>query len=829
MATGLSEVASPNTRLDEKDLAELLRVLHPARIEYNSFGLQIGVGVGEIACIEQTHKDPRHCLREILTARLKKSEPLTWNDIVAALREECVGLGKVADDIREKYAHLFTPTISMASKYEHGKQFDQVLREADSEDDEIETCRQRHERISEQDSDEEVGGSEKRTQSLRKRESRHEIKLKDILKPKEYASMKKKSPAGDHRARVSKEGERSSEYEGIDRKNVQEVESEDEKDVALSRKERKGGKPAHDREKRVNDKERLNKKDKFMKDESHSEPEVVREMSKQKKKATHDKEESVSDHNHHSDSEVCGKRVKKGSRKGEVNIESESEASSDEEEMQRSSLEDDTSHKESAKRKHVTKHTEMKVKAQKEHREDRRHKDAKSRDIQYSDEEVSTKATQKLRRSKKVETESDKESSSASSSDEEEIEVTKHTKHTETKSAAHSKYTAHYESEEKGKISGKKRVSLKLQSTTAVSPCPELYKHKRGEKAVKVGKSVDSGKETYHKTSSKPLINQREDQEEKLELVSGKKGTAPPLERDLPSSEMAETDSGDGESDESSEDENESEQQSSNEEEETENDDSSSVEGKEEKGSEKSRKSKHKASTSTTTTEMRKTKSQDGDDNSKQKKSSKALSKDDSHGDKEGSDPGGSRDQEDQPKKRNRRRKHRERSKNPIIRGGSSPSSSQEERKKRNKRGREHNKKSNRKKRERKVKDGAAGTDDSSPECDMVKNQSEVEKKELASVFERFYGELCCVEFNPKGIAAQLQKKGLISIPLMKELIVSPESQQAKIITLIDALYEMIKSHPEHLFSCIEVMFKNDALQEAGRELLTEAGKNKNL
>ena len=823
MATGSSEVASPNTRLDEKDLPELLRVLHPARIEYNSFGLQIGVGVGEIACIEQTHKDSRHCLREILTARLKKSEPLTWSDIVAALREECVGLGKIADDIREKYAHLFTPTISMASKYEHGKEFDKVLREADSEDDEIETCCQRHERISEQDSDEEVGGREKRTQSLRKRESRHEIKSKDILKPKEYASMKKKSPGGDHRARVSKEGERSSEYEGIDRKNVQEVESEDEKDVALSRKElrkRKGGKPANDRQKRVHDKERMNKKDKFMKDESHSEPEEVREKCKQ---ATHDKEESVSDHNHHSDSEVCGKRVKKGSRKGEVNIESESEASSDEEEMQRSSLEDDTSHKESAKRKHVTKHTEMKVKAQKEHREDRRHKDAKSRDIQYSDEEVSTKATQKLRRSKKVETESDEESSSASSSDEEEIEVTKHTKHTETKSAAHSKDTTHFESEEKGKTSGKKRVSLKLQSTTAVSPCPELYKDKRGKKAIKVGKSIDSSKETYHKTSSKPLRNQREDQEEGREVVSGKKGTAPPLERDLPSSEMAETDSGDGESDESSEDENESEQKSSDEEEETENDDSSSVEEKEEKGSKKSRKCKHKASTPTTTTEMQKTKSQD---DSKQKKSSKALLKDDSHGDKEGSDPGGSRDQEDQPKKRNRRRKHRERSKTPIVRGGSSPSSS--ERKKRNKRGREHNKKSNRKKRERKVKDGASGTDGSSPECDMV-NQSEVEKKELASVFERFYGQLCCVEFNPKEIAAQLQKKGMISIPLMKELIVSPESQQAKIVTLIAALYEMIKSHPEHLFSCIEVMVKNDALQETGRELLAEAGKNKNL
>ena len=72
----------------------------------------------------------------------------------------------------------------------------------------------------------------------------------------------------------------------ISKKHVQEVESED---AVLSRKEkelstkgkRKGGKPAHNREK-VHGKERtkgMNKKEKFTKDESQSEPEEVeREM-----------------------------------------------------------------------------------------------------------------------------------------------------------------------------------------------------------------------------------------------------------------------------------------------------------------------------------------------------------------------------------------------------------------------------------------------------------------------------------------------------------------------------------------------------------------------
>ena len=107
-----------------------------------------------------------------------------------------------------------------------------------------------------------------------------------------------------------------------------------------------------------------------------------------------------------------------------------------------------------------------------------------------------------------------------------------------------------------------------------------------------------------------------------------------------------------------------------------------------------------------------------------------------------------------------------------------------------------------------------------------MKNQSEVEMKELAPVFERFYGKLCCIEFNPRNIAAQLQEKALISKAVMKEMIISPESQQAKIISLIGALYEKIKSHPERLFPCIEVMLKNDALQKAGKETLNEAGKN---
>ena len=788
MATGSSTATSPNTELGEDDLKLLYNTLYRIRKKYALLGMQIGLKKSEIDDIVAQKLDPSMSLLEVLSVRVKKAEALTWNDIYNALRSECIDESKLA---KETWAeHLFIPESSTESESEQER----------------------------------------------------EIMSEEIKRVKNRDP--KKQRGSDHRGRVSKERERSSEYEGIktvrSKKHMQEVESEDEEDAVLSRKEKKEKvrrKGAHYQYKEVHDKERRkgkNKKERSMKDESQSEPEeVVREKSKRKKKAAHDKQESVKgygDRDHYSDTEVCEKvrkRSKKHSKKREVYTESESEASSDEDEMENSSFDDDTSQK----------LTQVKIKErypQKEHRKDEKKKDAKSRDIQY-EVEVSTKSAKKLRKLKKVETESEEASSFASSSDEEEIEVhkrTKKSKRTETKSAARTKDTAQYESEEKGKTSGKKRVLLKPKSATAkeASPCPEEYKDKGRKKAVRVdervGKSTDSSRETYHKTRSKPPRKETEGRDGKRVVTErkSKKATAPPLERDLPSSEMAQTDSA---SDESSEDENESEQQSSDEEE-TEN--YSTAEEKEEKRSEKSRKSKEKATHPTT-----ETKSQD-DDNSrgvKGKKLSKAAgapSNDDSHGDKEESDAGGSRDQEDQPKKRNRRM-HRESSKRPIVRGGSSPSSSpREERKpgsRRQRRTPNHGGKYKRKekKKRRETSSRSSDTDSSSPESEMLKNLTKSEKKKLKKVFKYSFGQLCSASFNPVETAVQLQKKGLISPGMMMDIIRSPESQQDKIIRLVCGLDNRIRSRPERLFGCIEVLLENDALQEVGREMLRETGK----
>ena len=118
MATGSSKVASPNTELDEDDLGALYKALYPARNSYRSLGLLIGVKIGEIENIESNKTDPGDRLLAILSVRLNKAEPLTWNEIDSALRSECVDKSRLADKIKKKYGHLFIPESSTESESE---------------------------------------------------------------------------------------------------------------------------------------------------------------------------------------------------------------------------------------------------------------------------------------------------------------------------------------------------------------------------------------------------------------------------------------------------------------------------------------------------------------------------------------------------------------------------------------------------------------------------------------------------------------------------------------------------------------------------------------
>ena len=179
-----------------------------------------------------------------------------------------------------------------------------------------------------------------------------------------------------------------------------------------------------------------------------------------------------------------------------------------------------------------------------------------------------------------------------------------------------------------------------------------------------------------------------------------------------------------------------------------------------------------------------------------------------------------------QPKKKSRRR-HRECG---TARGSSSPSTSQEDKQRQSDSRGQRRKKEHGSgyKKDRKQEERSSETDDTSPECDMTKNGSKpADGKKLRKTFRQFFGHLCCEITNPVQVAAQLQKKGLISHSMMKDMITSPESQQAKTINLVGALDKKIKSRPDRLFLFIEVLLESSLpqLQQAGREMSRKAGK----
>ena len=101
---------------------------------------------------------------------------------------------------------------------------------------------------------------------------------------------------------------------------------------------------------------------------------------------------------------------------------------------------------------------------------------------------------------------------------------------------------------------------------------------------------------------------------------------------------------------------------------------------------------------------------------------------------------------------------------------------------------------------------------------------SEVEMKKLCKVFKRLFGRLCYAIKKPVEIATLLQVKGLLTRKVMSELLKSPESEQTKAITLVQALEKRIKLRPERIFTVIDVFLNYEDLQDMGRELWTEAG-----
>ena len=91
-------MASPTHKvLTNNDIPMLLNVLHRVTVKYSSLGIQLGIDENGICIIEHDYRYCEDRLRAVLARRLNQETPLTWQDIINALRTKSVqeyGLAK---------------------------------------------------------------------------------------------------------------------------------------------------------------------------------------------------------------------------------------------------------------------------------------------------------------------------------------------------------------------------------------------------------------------------------------------------------------------------------------------------------------------------------------------------------------------------------------------------------------------------------------------------------------------------------------------------------------------------------------------------------------
>ena len=116
MASQTAHSSSTNSAVKElisNDLALLCNTLNPVAPNCSSLGLQLGVQYPQIRTIENDYKRSNDRLREIISERLKQNSPLTWLEIVTALRAPTVGEYRLASQIEQEHLQPSTSSLSV--------------------------------------------------------------------------------------------------------------------------------------------------------------------------------------------------------------------------------------------------------------------------------------------------------------------------------------------------------------------------------------------------------------------------------------------------------------------------------------------------------------------------------------------------------------------------------------------------------------------------------------------------------------------------------------------------------------------------------------------
>ena len=114
MASQSTQSSSTNSSFKEltiNDLPLLCNTLNPVASKCFALGLQLGMEYQQIRTIENDYRKSKDQLREIISERLKQDSPLTWHNIVTALRSPTVGENSLASQIEQKHLQPMGPRL----------------------------------------------------------------------------------------------------------------------------------------------------------------------------------------------------------------------------------------------------------------------------------------------------------------------------------------------------------------------------------------------------------------------------------------------------------------------------------------------------------------------------------------------------------------------------------------------------------------------------------------------------------------------------------------------------------------------------------------------
>ena len=115
-------INTPSLELSPNDLNKIVNeVTSMSPFKVVDFGLQLSISRVVIEGFEIRYRDMKQCLREILNERLKQEPPLTWPDMVTALRANSVGESRLARHIELKYMASSLPPSSVPLQLERAE------------------------------------------------------------------------------------------------------------------------------------------------------------------------------------------------------------------------------------------------------------------------------------------------------------------------------------------------------------------------------------------------------------------------------------------------------------------------------------------------------------------------------------------------------------------------------------------------------------------------------------------------------------------------------------------------------------------------------------